>query len=177
MQALERLMVRIGDWPPVIVVTPGFDADVARAAAADAGRRFPGEAGAAGRAGAHLRARRQGAPTPARPPRRRSTPSCPRSAAPASPRWRSRPRCCCSTAASARPDHRPAWSISISSTAPAPTISISSRGSISSEIEPRPERLDRQLLEMMLSHHPSGLDGDRGAEPAGRDAHASIPTW
>jgi pilus assembly protein CpaE len=26
-----------------------------------------------------------------------------------------------------------------------------------SEIEPRPERLDRQLLEVMLSHHPSGL--------------------
>ena len=25
------------------------------------------------------------------------------------------------------------------------------------EIEPRPERLDRQLLEVMLSHHPSGL--------------------
>jgi pilus assembly protein CpaE len=26
-----------------------------------------------------------------------------------------------------------------------------------SEIEPRPDRLDRQLLEVMLSHHPSGL--------------------
>ena len=26
-----------------------------------------------------------------------------------------------------------------------------------SEIEPRPERLDRQLLEVMLSHHSSGL--------------------
>ena len=26
-----------------------------------------------------------------------------------------------------------------------------------SEIEPRPERLDRQLMEVMLSHHPSGL--------------------
>ena len=26
------------------------------------------------------------------------------------------------------------------------------------EIEPRPERLDRQLLEIMLSHHPSGLE-------------------
>src|SRR5262249_35846963 len=26
-----------------------------------------------------------------------------------------------------------------------------------SEIEPRPERLHRQLLEVMLSHHPSGL--------------------
>ena len=57
----------------------------------------------------------------------------------------------------ARPARRPAWSISISSTAPAPTISISSRGSISKEIEPRPERLDRQLLEVMLSHHASGL--------------------
>ena len=39
------------------------------------------------------------------------------------------------------------------------------------EIEPRPERLDRQLLEIMLSHHPSGPRGDRRAEPAGRDAH------
>ena len=57
----------------------------------------------------------------------------------------------------ARHVRRPAWSISISSTAPAPTISTSSRGSISSEIEPRPERLDRQLLEVMLSHHASGL--------------------
>src|SRR6185312_9907251 len=26
------------------------------------------------------------------------------------------------------------------------------------EIEPRPERLDRQLLEIMLSHHSSGLE-------------------
>ena len=52
---------------------------------------------------------------------------------------------------------RPAWSISISSTAPAPIISTSSRGSILNEIEPRPERLDRQLLEVMLSQHPSGL--------------------
>ena len=44
-----------------------------------------------------------------------------------------------------------------SARAPAPIISTSSRGSISGEIEPRPERLDRQLLEVMLSHHASGL--------------------
>jgi pilus assembly protein CpaE len=30
MQALERLMGRIGAWPPVVVVTQAFDADVAR---------------------------------------------------------------------------------------------------------------------------------------------------
>ena len=58
MQALERLMPRIGGWPPVVVV----DAELRRRrgahAAADAGRGLPGEAGVAGRAGAHLRARR-----------------------------------------------------------------------------------------------------------------------
>src|SRR5262249_56732409 len=30
MQALERLMARVGSWPPVIVVTQGFDETVAR---------------------------------------------------------------------------------------------------------------------------------------------------
>src|SRR5262245_50401881 len=30
MQALERLMARIGSWPPVIVLTQSFDATVAR---------------------------------------------------------------------------------------------------------------------------------------------------
>jgi pilus assembly protein CpaE len=30
MQALERLMARIGNWPPVVVITQGFDAGVAR---------------------------------------------------------------------------------------------------------------------------------------------------
>ena len=30
MMALERLMNRLGSWPPVVVITPAFDADVAR---------------------------------------------------------------------------------------------------------------------------------------------------
>jgi pilus assembly protein CpaE len=30
MEALERLMLRIGNWPPVVVVTQSFDAEVAR---------------------------------------------------------------------------------------------------------------------------------------------------
>ena len=96
---------------------------------ADAGCGFPGEAGAAARAGADLRAGRAARTRP-RPPKLRSTASSRRSAAPASRPWRSRPRCCCSTAASA--SGRPlAWSISTSSTAPAPIISISNRGSTS----------------------------------------------
>src|SRR5438105_8070052 len=31
MQALDRLMARIGTWPPVVVVTQAFDKNVARA--------------------------------------------------------------------------------------------------------------------------------------------------
>ena len=38
------------------------------------------------------------------------------------------------------------------------------------EVEPRPDRLDRQLLEVMLSYHASGLAVVRRPEPAGRDA-------
>ena len=62
---------------------PGVRRERGAHAAADAGRRFPGEAGAAARSGARLRARRAGPAATRRRPRRRSTPSCPRSAAPA----------------------------------------------------------------------------------------------
>ena len=59
MQALERLMARIGAWPPVIVVTQSFDATVARTLLQMRVADFHGQAGVAGRAGAHLRPRRQ----------------------------------------------------------------------------------------------------------------------
>ena len=61
LQALERLMTRIGNWPPVVAVTQSFDESRRAPPDADAGGRFPGQAGAAGRTGAHLRARRQAA--------------------------------------------------------------------------------------------------------------------
>ena len=41
--------------------------------------------------------------------------------------------------------------------APSPTISISSRASTSPKSSRAPDRLDRQLLEVMLSYHASGL--------------------
>ena len=177
MAALARLMARVGARPPVVAVTQSFDAERRAHAAADAGRRFPGQAGAAGRSGAHLRARRQAPPARDEPTEAQIYTFLPAVGGAGVTTLAIQTALLLLNSGAARPDRRPAWSISISSTAPAPTISISSRGSISTEIEPRPERLDRQLLEVMLSHHASGPRGDRGAEPAGRDAHRSIPTW
>ncbi len=65
MAALSRLMVRVGAWPPVIAVTQKFRRKRRPHAVADADRRLPGQAGGADRSGARLRARRQ------RPARRR----------------------------------------------------------------------------------------------------------
>jgi len=48
------------------------------------------------------------------------------------------------------------------------------------EIEPRPERLDRQLLEVMLSHHPTGLAGIAARSPrrtGRRKCARSIRMW
>ena len=98
MQALERLMARIGAWPPVVVVTQSFDAEVARRLLQMRVADFlvkPVQPVELVRTCARVRA----ADREPRPRKRRSTRSCPRSAAPASPRSRSRPRCCCSTAA------------------------------------------------------------------------------
>ena len=87
----------------------------------------------------------------------RFTRFCPQSAEQASPRLPFRRRCCCSTAAARARSHRPALSISISSTARcADYLDLEPRLEFG-EIEPRPDRLDRQLLEVMLSHHASGL--------------------
>ena len=175
MAALERMMLRIGASPPVVVVTQSFDAEVARSLLQMRVADFlvkPVQPVELVRTCARV-ARSSGAP---RPPRRRSTRSFPRSAAPASPRWRSRPRCCCSTAASAAGPPTCLVDLDFQHGACADYLDLEPRLDLK-EIEPRPERLDRQLLEIMLSHHASGLERDRGAEPAGRDAHASIRTW
>src|SRR3954467_10286949 len=105
-----------------------------------------------------------------RPKRRRSTLSFPRLAAPESPPWRFRPRCCCSTAASAP---APRWPVPARVRPARPAVCLVDldfqHGACADyldleprldlkEIEPRPERLDRQLLEVMLSHPAAGLE-------------------
>ena len=147
-------------------------------AAADAGRRFPGQAGAAGRSGARLRARRQGPDRSQRSrPRRRSTRSCRRSAAPASPRWRSRRAMLLLNSGARAASRPPAWSISISSTAPVADYL---------DLEPRLDLDGDRAAAGPARPAAAGSDavaprlrpgGGRGAQPAGRDAHASIPTW
>jgi DNA-binding NarL/FixJ family response regulator len=128
MQALERMMQRTGGVPPVVVVAQSFEADVARSLLQMRVADFlvkpvqPLEL----------------VRTCARVARSSATETTeaqiysviPSSAARVSRPWRSRRHSCSSTAASAsgRP---PAWSISTSSTAPAPIISISNRGSTS----------------------------------------------
>ena len=169
MQALERLMLRVGNWPAGRRGhARAFDANVARTLAADAGRRFPGQAGAAGRAGAHLRARRQGAEPrrdhrgadlhlPARGRRRRRHHA----------RGPDRDAAAQQRRSAASP--RPAWSISISSTAPAPTISTSSRASTSTRSS-RGRSGSTGSCSKSCCRTILGPRGDRRAEPAGRDA-------
>ena len=128
--ALTRLMGRLNGWPPVVVITPNFDRDTARQLLLMRVADFlvkpvqPVEL---------VRTCARVVQAPAAPSRRRhrSSPISAPAAAAASPPSRSRPRCSCSTAVTARRGRRPAWSISISRTAPARTISISSRGSSS----------------------------------------------
>ena len=128
MAALARLMARIGDWPPVIVVTRSFDESVARTLLQMRVADFlvkPVQPVDLVRACARVAQ----TPSATEPPRRRSTPFCRPSAAPASRRSRSRRRCCCSTAA----DRAQAVDLPGRSRLPArrlsPTISTSSRGS------------------------------------------------
>ena len=150
-------MARVGAWPPVVAVTQSFDADVARTllqmrvadflvkpvapvdwcaparASPGADRRRRADRGA----DLHLPARGRR--------RRRHHAGGPDRDAAAQQRGQ-RGKSVDLPGRSRFPARRRA-----------PTISISSRGSTSTEIEPRPDRLDRQLLEVMLSHHASGL--------------------
>ena len=99
MAALQRLMARVRAWPPVVAVTQSFDENVARTLLQMRVADFlvkPVAAIDLVRACARVS---QVMPAAPRRPRRRSTRSCRQSAAPASPRWRYRPQCSCSTAA------------------------------------------------------------------------------
>ena len=92
MEALARLMARLGAWPPVVAVTQKFDAEVARTFMQMRVADFLVKPVAAVDL---VRACARVAKSPAAGadrPKRKSIRSCRRSAAPASPRWRCRPR-------------------------------------------------------------------------------------
>ena len=163
-------MPRIGNWPPVVVVTPELRRRTWRARllqmrVADFLVKpvSPVEL-------VRTCARVAKAPTSARDrPRRRSTPSCRRSAAPASPRSRSRPRCCCSTAAQRGKSSTCLVDLDFQHGACADYLDLEPRLDLERDRAAagaaRPAAAGSHAVASCLRAR-----GDRGAEPAGRDA-------
>ena len=156
MQALERLVARVGAWPPIIVITQAFDAGVARALVqmrvADLLVKpvAPSEL-------VRTCARVAKAPTTSQEgteakiytflPAVGGAGVTTLAIQSAMLLLNSNPRGKSSTCL---------VDLDFQLGACADYLDIEPRLNLG-EIEPRPERLDRQLLEVMLSHHPSGL--------------------
>jgi pilus assembly protein CpaE len=153
--ALERLMARIGNWPPVVAVTPGFEAAIARRLMQMRVADFlvkpvsPVEL---------VRTCARVAKTPANAEKTEAQiitflPAVGGAGVTtlavqtAMLLMNSSPRGKATTCL---------VDLDFQHGACADYLDIEPRLNIG-EIEPRPERLDRQLLEVMLSHHPSGL--------------------
>ncbi len=149
-------MARIGAWPPVIVVTQSLRRERGAHAAADAGRRFPGEAGVAGRTGAHLRARRQGRRPAAEATEAQIYTFLPAVGGAGVTTLAVQTAMMLLNSGQRGKSSTCLVDLDFQHGACADYLDLEPRLNLG-EIEPRPERLDRQLLEVMLSHHPSGL--------------------
>jgi pilus assembly protein CpaE len=155
MQALERTMARIGAWPPVVVVTQSFDAEVARSLLQMKVADFlvkPVQPVELVRTCARV-ARSVGAETkeaqiytfiPAVGGAGVTTLAIQTALLLLGSAMRTRPTTCL-------------VDLDFQHGACADYLDLEPRLDLK-EIEPRPERLDRQLLEIMLSHHASGLE-------------------
>jgi pilus assembly protein CpaE len=156
MQALERLMARIGSWPPVIVVTQSFDATVARTLLQMRVADFmvkpvsPAElVSTCARVAKAATASSEGTESeiytflPAVGGAGVTTLAVQTAMILLNSGARGKTSTCL-------------VDLDFQHGACADYLDIEPRLNLG-EIEPRPERLDRQLLEVMLSHHPSGL--------------------
>jgi pilus assembly protein CpaE len=155
MLALERTMMRIGNWPPVVVVTQSFDAEVARSLLQMRVADFlvkPVQPVELVRTCARV-ARASGAETaeaqiytflPAVGGAGVTTLAIQTALLLLQSGSRTRPKTCL-------------VDLDFQHGACADYLDLEPRLDLK-EIEPRPERLDRQLLEIMLSHHASGLE-------------------
>jgi pilus assembly protein CpaE len=156
MQALERMMLRPGVWPPVVVVTQSFEADVARSLLQMRVADFlvkPVQPVELVRTCARV-ARSSAAEThseaqiytfiPAVGGAGVTTLAIQTALLLLNSGQRTRPTVCL-------------VDLDFQHGACADYLDLEPRLDLK-EIEPRPERLDRQLLEIMLSHHASGLE-------------------
>src|SRR5215510_5526228 len=157
MQALERLVTRVGAWPPIIVIAQAFDAGVARALVQMRVADFLVKPVAAAElVGTCARVAKAPATTtqegteakiytflPAVGGAGVTTLAIQSALLLLNSNPRGKPSTCL-------------VDLDFQLGACADYLDIEPRLNLG-EIEPRPERLDRQLLEVMLSHHPSGL--------------------
>jgi pilus assembly protein CpaE len=156
MQALERLMARIGSWPPVVVLTQSFDATVARTLLQMRVADFmvkPVEPVELVRTCVRV-AKNASAPSDGAEAEIYTFLPAGGGAGVTTLAVQS-----AMTLLSSSPGGKSSTclvDLDFQHGACADYLDIEPRLNLG-EIEPRPERLDRQLLEVMLSHHPSGL--------------------
>jgi pilus assembly protein CpaE len=157
MSALARMMTRLGDWPPVIVATQAFDEDVARVLLRMRIADFltkPIKPVDLVRACARVAESRNGSTKPTEAQIYTFLPAVGGAGVTTlavqtamlllnSSGRRSKPTTCL-------------VDLNFQNGAVADYLDLEPRLNLA-EIEPRPDRLDRQLLEVMLSYHPSGL--------------------
>jgi pilus assembly protein CpaE len=156
MQALERLMTRIGAWPPVIVITQSFDANVARTLLQMRVADFmvkpvsPAEL-------ANTCARvAQSATTSSEGTESEIYTFLPAVGGAGVTTLAVQTAMLLLNSGSRGKNSTCLVDLDFQHGACADYLDIEPRLNLG-EVEPRPERLDRQLLEVMLSHHPSGL--------------------
>src|SRR5262245_3403363 len=157
MQALERLMVRVGHWPPMVVITQAFDAGVARALVQMRVSELlvkpvaPVEL-------ARTCARVAQAPvtTATEPTEAKIYTFLPAVGGAGVTTLALQSAMLLLNSGPGGRSSTCLVDLDFQHGACADYLDLEPRLNLS-EIEPRPERLDRQLMEVMLSHHPSGL--------------------
>src|SRR5215467_12235316 len=160
MQALERLIARLGAWPPVVVIAQAFDAGVARALVQMRVSDFLVKPVMLTEL---VRTCVRVAKTPAKTPAtsQESTEAkiytfLPAVGGAGVTTLALQSAMLLLTSNPRGPSSTCLVDLDFQHGACADYLDLEPRLNLS-EIEPRPERLDRQLLEVMLSHHPSGL--------------------
>jgi pilus assembly protein CpaE len=155
MQALERLMLKVGNWPPVVAVTQSFDANVARQLLQMRVADFvvkpvsPIEL-------VQTCARVAKAPTSAETTEAEICTFLPAVGGAGVTTLAIQTAMLLLNSSARGKSSTCLVDLDFQHGACADYLDIEPRLNLG-EIEPRPERLDRQLLEIMLSHHPSGL--------------------
>jgi pilus assembly protein CpaE len=155
MQALERLMARIGSWPPVVAVTQAFDENVARTLLQMRVADFvvkpvsPVEL-------VRTCARVAKGPTTSQPTEAQIYTFLPAVGGAGVTTLAVQSAMMLLNSGQRGKASTCLVDLDFQHGACADYLDLEPRLNIG-EIEPRPERLDRQLLEVMLSHHPSGL--------------------